>query len=153
MSDRLRIVVGLLVVALGFFWNDIANIFSSTLEEKPIVAIEKPTDEILEKVSSLSSKVTDKSDKDKLGIFNHVFSGRVKGWNADAQQINDLYVAAAKKVFGSSLRGKYDGYGEGIQSLMSETLGTENHAATEEEKIEIAENFSGLAYSLVNCHQ
>lgn len=149
MSNRLRIVVGLLVVALGFFWNDI-SIPSIIPDEQPIIIVDKPNDEILEKVSSISSKVTDKKDRDDLGVFNHIFSKRVKTWEADSQQINDLYVSAAKKVFGETLRGKYDGYGKGVTELMKSTLGTENHAVPTGEKDELSENFNGLAYSLVN---
>lgn len=152
MSNRFRIVAGLLLVALGFFWNDIRipNIPNIIPNEDPIIAIDKPNDEVLEKVSSLASKVTDKKDRDELGVFNHVFSKRIKTWNADAQEVNDLYVSAAKTVFGATLRGKYDGYGEGVQDLMKDTLGSENHSVTEGEKDELSENFDGLAYSLVN---
>jgi len=143
MSERVRLVLGVAVIAIGLFWNQIVvAVQNIDLDlNRPIISVPEPSEEILGKVSRLAGLVTDKNDRDSLGVFNYIFSKRVKSYDADSQQINDIYVGAAKKMYGETLRGKYDGYGEGIANLMKDTLGTENHSVPQEEKEELSTNF------------
>ena len=53
-----------------------------------------------------------------------------------------------KILFKDSLKGKYDRYGTCVVSLISEITGNENHQLTQEEKQQISEVFSGLAWNL-----
>ena len=108
----------------------------------------KRDQEIKEKVSSIADLVTDEKDRLNLCIFNKVFAERVKGYNTDAQQINDVYTEAAKIFFGETLRGKYEGYSSGVIKLMSDVVGNENHTLTQEEKDKLSNIFNGLAWCL-----
>lgn len=152
MNERVRLVLGLLVISVGVFWNQILERIPdiNLPNNVPIISIPQPSDSVLGKVSSLAELVTDDSDRDSLGIFNHIFATRLESYNADSQQFNDIYVGAAKEMYGDTLKGKYDGFAEGIVGLMQDTLGTDNHSVTKDEKQELSENFDGLAYSLVN---
>lgn len=152
---KAKTIIGLALLAVGLFWPQIQEKLPDLIpnfpsKPDPAIMIDQPNDAILERVSSIASLVTDKNDRDELGIFNHIFSERVTEWSADSQQVNDLYVSAAQKHFSDRLLGKYDGYGGGIKDLMKATLGTQNHTVSKGEKEELSENFDGLAYSLVN---
>lgn len=150
MNNLIRVVLGLTLVSIGFFWDSILErIPDMSPDETPVVEINQPNEETLGKVLTIASLVTDQDDKVRLGIFNKVFSERVVSYNAEAQQVNDIYTQAGKNVFQDSMKGKYEGYGEGLNSLMMSTLGTENHIVTDAEKTKVAKDFSALAYALI----
>lgn len=150
MNNRTRVIVGLSLVTIGLFWNNIVKIIPK-IDNKPtvnVVNIDKPSQEIIDKTSPVASLVTEKNDKINLCLFNDVFSKRVTGYNTDAQKVNDVYVEAGKNFFGDSLKGKYQGFSSGLDKLFVDVLGTENHTVTESEKLSLAETFKGLAYCL-----
>ena len=149
MSNNARLFLGLVIVAIGLFWGDIKEVVPNVIpDSRPLVQITKPPDKNIEKASSTAKLITDNNDKLKLCIFNNVFATRLLGYECTAQNLNDIYVLAAKKVFGDSLRGKYDGFSEGVSKLLVDTMGTDNHKLAEEEKKEIALDFTALSYLL-----
>ncbi len=77
-----------------------------------------------------------------------IFADRIEGYDAEAQDVQDIYVLAAKILFDNSLAGKYNGYGSSIQGLLEDSMGTENHVLSRDEKESLAQDFRGLAYSL-----
>jgi hypothetical protein len=145
-----RTILGIVVILVGLFLpmiqERIPDITPSPQPDDNPLSISKPREEILEKVSSLADLVTDKEDRLRLCVFNKVFAERVKDYAADAQQINDVYAEAAKIFFGEALKGKYEGYGTGLVVLMKDSLGSENHTVTKEEKDKLSSSFSGLAW-------
>ena len=148
---RLRTIIGLAVIIIGLFWVQIQERIPDIVPDNtPSVAItiDEPSQEIKEKVSSIADLVTDEKDRLNLCIFNKVFAERVGSYDADAQQINDVYTEAAKIFFGETLKGKYEGYGSGVTDLMSDVVGDENHKLTKEEKDELSNIFNGLAWHL-----
>lgn len=117
-DEKTRAIIGICLILIGFFWDSIKNsIPNIPAPNIPILNIPRPDLDTLENVSSIANLVTDKDDGLRLAIFNMVFSERVKDWNCNSQQINDIYVLAAQNEFGTSLAGKYDGYAEGIEEL------------------------------------
>jgi hypothetical protein len=147
-----RVVIGLALVLVGLFWPQIQERIPDLLP-KPTpayVVVEPESEEIKEKVSSIATLVTDDNDRLLLAVFNQTFAERVENYDADAQDLTDVYVEAARNVFGESMRGKYDGYSEGLTSLMKNVLGNENHQVTKEEKAQLSAIFSGLAWALIN---
>jgi len=148
---RLRTIIGLAVIVVGIFWVQIQEGIPDIVPNDNIpvvITIDEPSQEIKEKVSSIADLVTDEKDRLNLCIFNKIFAERVKDYEADAQQINDVYTEAAKCFFGETLRGKYEGYGSKVTKLMSDILGNENHTITQKEKDELSNVFNGLAWSL-----
>jgi hypothetical protein len=150
MNNGTRLVIGLCLVSVGLFWNNLVNLIPKIDKKIPkqVVQIDKPSDEVFNTVKSTADLVTDPSDKIKLCIFNNTFSKRVTSYSADAQQINDVYVQAAKNIFGDSLKGKYQGFSGSLDKLFGSVLGIENHIATDKEKSAISDTFRGLAYCL-----
>lgn len=148
---RFRTIIGLVVIVVGLFWVQIQEGIPDIVPNDNIpvvITIDEPSEEIKEKVSSIADLVTDEKDRFNLCIFNKVFAERVKDYDADAQQINDVYTEAAKCFFGETLKGKYEGYGSKVTKLMSDILGTENHTLTQKEKDDLSNVFNGLAWSL-----
>ena len=149
-SSTIRTVLGLLIVLVGLFLPQIQERIPDLIPKPsaPVVDIKEPTQEIKGKTLKVSEKVTDTKDRLDLCVFNKVFSERVLGYDADVQQVNDIYTESGKILFKDSLKGKYDGYGSGVVSLISEITGNENHELTQKEKQQISEVFSGLAWNL-----
>ena len=149
-SSKIRTVLGLLIVLVGLFLPQIQERIPDLIPKPsaPVVDIKEPTQEIKDKTLKVSEKVTDTKDRLDLCVFNKVFSERVLGYDADVQQVNDIYTESGKILFKDSLKGKYDGYGSGVVSLISEITGNENHELTQKEKQQISEVFSGLAWNL-----
>ena len=148
---KAKTIIGLALLTVGLFWPQIQErIPDFTIPSKPTLDIVEPSEEIKNKVSSIAALVTDQTDRTDLAVFNMVFAERVTDYNAEAQDVQDIYVLAAKILFDKSLVGKYDGYSKGIQGLLEDSMGTENHTLSQEEKESLAKNFSGLAYCLTN---
>jgi hypothetical protein len=145
--------VGLFLVLAGVFLPNIQEwIPDFKIPKSPKLEISEPSKEIKENVVNISDLVTDSKDRLDLAVFNLVFSERVTDYEADSQQINDVYTMAARNVFGDTMKGKYKNYGASLKNLMKETLGSENHfkVVAKEEKSELSKNFNGLAWSLNN---
>jgi len=149
MNNRTRVIVGLFLVLIGFFWNNIINAIPK-IDNKPVqvVKIDKPEQQILDKTEPIAKLVTDKNDKLNLCLFNDVFSKRLVSYKTDAQKMNDVYVEAGKNFFGDSIKGKYEGFSKSLDDLFISVLGVENHEVTENEKSTLSKTFSGLAYCL-----
>lgn len=150
MNKSTRLVLGLCLVSVGLFWNNVVNFIPKVDNKTPkqLVQIDKPSDEVFNTVKPVADLITDPSDKIKLCLFNNTFSKRVTSYSADAQQVNDVYVQAAKNLFGDSLKGKYQGFSGSLDKLFGSVFGIENHVVTDKEKSALSETFRGLAYCL-----
>lgn len=148
MNFKLLIGIGLILV--GVFWGNIKDIIPEIPDDKPIVIIERPEDSLIKRWSNVCESIEDPKDRESLCVFNKVFADRVVKYEADAQQINDVYVLAAKEVFGDSIRGKYDKLSSATQGSMVSILGEENHSVLESEKQELSKSFMAFAWCLDN---
>ena len=153
MTDRTRALLGVGLIIVGLFYNKISD-FIVIPEPEPdvtIIEIDKPSQEIINVTKPVADLIMDKEDRLKLCIFNKIFAERVVGYfDIKAQQTNDLYVQAATNYFGTTLRGKYDGYANGLTGLFKEVIGTQAHTLSDEEKSELSETFIGFAWCLNN---
>jgi len=138
------------MILVAFFWNDLGNIIPTIPNNDTKITIEKPEDNMIEEWDSVSDSITDPVDKLKLCIFNKTFAERIKNYDASAQQINDIYVEAAKNIFGETLKGKYQKLSPATQGAMVSILGNENHDATTEEKLDLSKKFMAFAWCLNN---
>jgi hypothetical protein len=134
-----RAIIGLAFVLIGLFLPQIQERIPDILVKpntpSAVIQIAEPNQQIIDKVSSVASLVTDDMDRVRL---------------ADSQQLNDVYTEAARNVFGNSMKGKYPGYASGITSLLKNIMGTQNHELSELEKQQLSNYFRGLAWCLVN---
>ncbi len=149
-SSTIRTALGLFIVLVGLFLPQIQERIPDLKPRPPVpsVEIKEPTEAIKQKTLKVAEKVTDSKDRLDLCVFNKVFSERVLEYNANVQQVNDIYTESGKILFTDSLKGKYDGYGSGVISLIVEITGSENHELTQSERQQISDVFSGLAWNL-----
>ena len=145
-----RLLIGVVLVLVGVFWEDIKNSIPEIPDNKPIITIDTPENSLVDQWTETCKSIKDPKDRVRLCVFNKVFADRVVGYNADALQINDLYVLAAKEVFGDSIKGKYDKLGPAAQESMVSILGEENHIITESEKQNLNKAFLAFAWCLNN---
>ncbi len=150
MKNNRALFLGLVLVLIGVFWDSIKEVIPDTPDSTPDIVIEKPDDSMIAVWSETADSITAPKDRIYLCIFNKRFSERVKEYDADAQDVNDIYVLAAKDVFGDSINGKYDGLASAIKSAMSSVVGEENHELTDEEKKKLSETFKAFAWCLNN---
>ena len=149
MNPNLRIFLGLSLVFVGFFWNDIQERIPDFVSDKVTIDIEEPSEDIKLK-TSFSRVITDRKHKIKLTCFNKAFSDRCIDYEATNQDVNDIYTLAAKEFFGDSLNGKYNGYGDNLVKIMKDAIGEEVHRLSEEEKNKLSQTFLGLAWQTSN---
>jgi len=150
MSNRIRLLGGVCLILIAFFWNDLGSIIPTIPDENNEIIIDKPDMEDVANWASVSDSITDPMDKLKLCVFNKIFADRVAGYDATAQQINDIYVDAAKNIFGDSIKGKYEQLSPATQEAMKSVLGNEDHKATQKEKDELSKKFMSFAWYLNN---
>ena len=153
MTDKTRAILGLGLILVGLFYNKISEIIVLPDPEPDvtIVEIDKPSEDIIDATKPVADLVIDKEDRLSLCIFNKIFAERIVGYfNIKAQQVNDLYVQAARNHFGTTLQAKYDGFSIGLTNLLKRGVGSQQHVLSPEEQNELHETFLGLAWSLNN---
>ena len=149
MKTRLSLLLAILLILCGVFWESIKDIVP-TIPNTPQVVIEKPEESIINQWFEVSKSIDDENDRLFLCLFNKEFAERVLNYDVSAQDVNDVYVFAAKEVFGDSLKGKYEELSKATKDAMVSILGEENHEVIETEKIDLSKTFMGFAWSLNN---
>ncbi len=153
MSNKQKGIIALLLLIFSVFGGglDLSNILP---QPKPphaaILTIEKPSQEVLDRVEIFSKIITNPDDRAKLAIFNYEFANRVSGYNTSSQQVNDVYSLAGKTFFKSDLVDKYDNLAEEIVKLMEGIIGVDNHILSQSEKDDLSMYFMGVAWVLIN---
>lgn len=150
----LKIAIAIALLGFVFFGSvpnsiDINPIPDEIDEVQDIINVDKPSEEVLTKVRPVGKLVTSTEDRARLALFNHEFAERITRYNTTVQQLNDVYVQAAKNFFGSQLNGKYENYSDGLKSLFQSVTTDDNHVMSTQEKDSIKEIFNGLAWVLI----
>ena len=146
-------VIVLSLIAIAAFWGSLVGPETVTVNKEEIQAvlkIEEPQKTILSRVDDVESFNIENEDALKLAMFNFSFSKNVVDYSANSQELNDVYVQAAKNMFKDSLSGKYDGYSTFVTSLLEENITSKKvHELSEEEKKNLSDTFEGLAWVLL----
>jgi len=150
MSERLRLLAGACLILVALFWNNLGDIIPTIPEENDKIIIEEPESSMIEEWNNVTDSITNSSDVLRLCVFNKIFAERVKDYDASAQQINDVYVEAAKNCFGETLKGKYELLGPATEGAMASVLGNEDHKTTNFEKSALSKKFMAFAWNLNN---
>lgn len=148
---KIRNLVALLLIGIALsepLWN-----LMPAIKPKPDVAIlniDRPSDRIIELAKPISDLITDPTDRAKVAIYSQEFANRVKTYDAQLQQVNDVLALSASKFFEGSMNDKYKDLDVTIIDLISSaTGGDDNRQLTNDEKNEISERFMGVAWSLI----
>tara|TARA_B100001564_G_scaffold346767_1_gene346842 strand:- start:3272 stop:3736 length:465 start_codon:yes stop_codon:yes gene_type:complete len=150
---NIKNVIAAFLLLFSVFGNGFMDWFDFIPRPEPenvsILNVEKPSQEVKDKVMFFSDLVTDPSDRAKIAIFNYEFAKRVLAWDANVQQVNDVYSLAGKTFFENTLVNKYEGLAEEIVSLLDSLLTSENHVVSDEEKLKLNQYFMGSAWVLI----
>lgn len=141
-KNNILLGVGILLVVFAVFSGK--TMPNNTID----IDIPRPISDVSESIKNISTIISDKDDKIELCVFNKVFADRVINYDTDQQKLNDVYVLAAKNMFGDSLRDKYNGLDEIIRDAIRSITGDDNHELTNDEKSDIQTNFYAISWYL-----
>lgn len=147
MKNKLLLFIGGIMIIIGTLSAGDTNVGIDVLVN---IDIPKPSETMESKFSNIKNIVREQEDKINLCIFNKIFADRIKNYSIDQQQLNDLYVMAAKDFFGESLKNKYDGLDNFLVSAINEVVGEEVHQLNEDEKSQLQNRFYAIAWILNN---
>lgn len=148
-------IFAILLIIFALFGKGSLDLLDNHPEPQPvppqaeILNIDKPSEDIIDKVKNFSAIITDPTDRAKLAIFNYQFAQNVLSYEANSQQVNDVYVLAGKNFFQTSIAGKYEQLDEMIIKLLQDIIGTDNHILTEKEKLDLNKYFTAIAWVLI----
>lgn len=152
MNNSMIRVIGIIFLIAGFFIDNIVDSLTVVNEIQVVrLGLSQPSDEISSIVSRIDDIVKDKEDRLAIAIFNKVCADRIPNWPEFTQQEwNDVYVSAAKKFFGNSLRGKYADLDIFIVSLISDVTGDEIGNLSASDRKQIVDRLNGVSWFLLN---
>ena len=146
MNNRLMFFIGALVIFFSLFGTSLTDVIDESID----IGLEKPSEQIIEEVEEVSNIVTSKDDRVSLAIFNKVFADRLVSYDTNQQQLNDVYVLAAKNYFKDSLKSKYDDLDNFLIKTLQSITGDQIHVLSDQEKSDLQEKFYGISWCLVN---
>tara|TARA_B100001113_G_C21104250_1_gene620100 strand:+ start:339 stop:779 length:441 start_codon:yes stop_codon:yes gene_type:complete len=146
MNNKLIFILGALIIFFSTFSSSLTDTINPSID----IGINEPSAEIIEEVSEVSDIVLSKDDKISLAIFNKVFADRLVSYETTQQQLNDVYVLAAKNYFDDSLKDKYDDLDNFIIRILRSVTGDQVHVLSDEEKSDLQKKFYGISWCLVN---
>ena len=151
----LKNLIAILLITYGVFGNSIFDVLDTPTPtptpEVPSISITEPRDEIKVITDKIAAPGTDAEDRLEVALYFLEMSSRIEGYDdITLQQLNDLIIHSATLVFKGRLAGKYDQFDDRLMSAIIEIAGSTEHKLTPEEKSDLSDLFSGIAWSLVN---
>lgn len=152
MNNAMLRVIGIVFIICGFFIDDIVSSLTVVNQIEVVqLGISQPSDKVSSIVKEIDDIISDKEDKLSMAIFNKVCSDRISKWpELNQQEFNDVYVSAAKKFFGDSMKGKYESLDEFMIDAIMNVTGDDIHNLTMDEKTAISERLEAIAWHLIN---
>ena len=156
MSRQAKMIVAIICIGLGLFWNQIPDFINRARDTSSVsVSITEPSPNLQETVKDIPTLVTgDDAVKDKLLIsdyFNQLANvvrddpglidttEKFRRFNSTAGQIN---------FAGQSLKDKYNGLGKAIDDLIKETIGNNNVEFDQEKRDKLVHLLKAIAWTL-----
>jgi len=145
---KIKNLIALILIGIALY-EPIINIVPNVKPDVAILNIDRPTDATIELVKPIANIVTDPNDCAKLAIYSQEFANRIKKYDIELQQLNDILSLSAKEFFQGSMNDKYKDLDTKIVELITSVVGEDNHQLTTEEKDKLSERFLGLAWALI----
>lgn len=151
-----KLILGLALLILGFFYQDLP------LKNKPVVnneyakylALQKPSDEVLNEVKDIKSIVSGPDevfDRELIAIFNNEMGKRIENYeNVNTLTFENYYYDAGKMYFEGRIAKKYNGLGDKLYKVILSTLGENESVVTKEDFKKLSEKMRGIAWVLLN---
>lgn len=152
-----RLLIGIVLLAVGYFWNDIPSIESplkpSTNYSK-YIKLEKPNDKIFNELKDIKNIVVGPDeifDRELIAIFHNEMANRISKYeNITTIDFENYYYESAKIVFEGRITNKYKGLGDKLYQVVLSTLGENESIISKEEMGQLAEKLRAIAWILLN---
>lgn len=165
MSDQNKLVLAIVLVAVGLVWpkikNTVTNIDIPTTTSSSVVNVDfevmpEPSDSLKQAVKGISDLVTGnpdaENDKIRLAQFYAQLSNVVRnepGFLASTGQFRSYNAIVGQINFaGQSLKGKYSGLGAKVDQVIISAIGDENAALSPEKRKALADILAAISWEL-----
>ena len=157
MNSRLYLGIGLVII--GFFWNDILKINSiksntQSINYNQMLDLQKPSDKIFEEIKDMKSIVSGPDevfDREIIAIFHNEIGKRLISYeDITSISFENFYIDSAKLTFNTRLNNKYKELGNKMYKIILSTLGENESVITKEEQSILSEKMRGIAWILLN---
>lgn len=152
MSKQTNTIIGVLLILLALWNPDLSQIRVPSIitPNLPVVVIDKPTDELLNRAKVVADLIKDKEDRDRGAIYYDEFSRRVYT-DATMQNINDILTISGKEYWEGAIKGKYAGLAEALRKLTDvQETDSGDTPLSRSQLDEISKRYKALAWALVN---
>ena len=152
MNNAMFRTIGIVFMVAGFFIDDIVDSFTLVNEVEVVqLGLSQPSEEVSSIVGQIDDIITEDQDRLSMAIFNKVCADRISNWpELNQQQFNDVYVSAAKKFFGDSMKGKYEELDRFLVKVIMDVTGDDIHNLSPPERSDIIDRLNGISWVLVN---
>ena len=162
MKDSTKLSIGLLIVALGFFWpklKESINLpdddFGSSTVNVIFEKVDEPSDALKEDVAGISDLVVGESadvDRIRLAQFYAQLSNIIRnepGMLKNTEQFRTFNSTAGQINFaGISLKGRYDGLGQAIDEAIANAIGLENVSLDVDRRDDLSKVLAAISWEL-----
>jgi len=152
-----RLILGLALLFVGFFYNDLPFRNSVPVVNNPynqLLSLKKPSDEIYEEVKDIKSIVSGPDqvfDRELIAIFNNEMAKRLETYDKVVTlTFENYYYDAGKMYFEGRITKKYSGLGDKMYKVLLSTLGDNETVISNEDFRKLAEKMRGIAWVLLN---
>lgn len=154
-----RLYLGIALVLIGFFWNNIQSINISlpvniSTDYDKILDLEKPSDKLYEELKDVKSIVSGPDevfDRELIAIFNNEMGKRLPSYdNINSISFENFYVESAKLTFNNRISNKYKTLGDRMYKIILSTLGENEAIITKEEQMALSDKMRAISWILLN---
>jgi len=155
---NLRLFLGIGLVIIGFFWNDITKLADTEAvvnnEYNKTLNLTKPTDKIYEEVKDVKSIVSGPDeifDRELVAIFNNEMAKRIANYdNVTSLSFENYYYDSGKMYFEGRIANKYKGLGDKLYKIILSTLGENESVLSKDDFKNLSDRMKGIAWVLLN---
>lgn len=152
MSDSLRIILALCLVAGALFGEQVVDLVKNNIEvvNEPVVSINEPSLEYKELVKPITDLDISDDDAKMLSAFYLEMADVIEednGTIGSTGEFRNFNMMAGMLHFNTSLKGKYETLGEDIDSAIVETIGKQS-VSLEDKRQDLVSVLEAIAWSV-----
>lgn len=153
MSENIRLTLAIIVLLVGLFGEKAVQFVKDNVEivDGVTYTVSEPSLEIKELVKPITEIDITPQDSELISSFYLELSDVI---NKDdsiieyTEQFRNLNTFAGVLHFDTSMRGKYEGLGEKIDSAIADAIGKQNVSMDDDKREDLVEILSAIAWSV-----
>ena len=153
MSDSLRIILALCLVAGALFGERVVDLVKNNIEvvNEPVVSINEPALEYKELVQPIVDLDISRDDAALMAAFYLELAdvvGKDEGVVESTAQFRQFNMLAGPLHFNSNLKGKYEGLGKSIDDAIVNAIGKQSVELDDEKRGDLVDIIEAIAWSV-----